>query len=328
MIDTGGRIITFYSYKGGVGRTLALANVAWILASNGRRVLVIDWDLEAPGLQRFFRPFLDESAAASPGLIDLLHEQNLLSANASLYPDASGSTPTSVDILPYLQSVAWSFPQPGYLDLMTAGRQDPSYSVRVSTFDWETFYSKLGGAAFFDGLRARLREDYDYVLIDSRTGLGDTAGICTVKLPDQLVVCFTMNRQSIDGGAATARGVLDQRQGQPIRILPVPMRLERGEQTLLNQAFAVVEQTFDPMMTDLDAAERQRYWQEVAFFYSPYYSYGELLAVFGDAHRQSDSMLASAERLTAHLSGGEVTAAAPISEDQRRDVLARYSRSS
>jgi MinD-like ATPase involved in chromosome partitioning or flagellar assembly len=43
-----GKIVTFYSYKGGTGRSMALANVAWILANGGNRVLTIDWDLEAP----------------------------------------------------------------------------------------------------------------------------------------------------------------------------------------------------------------------------------------------------------------------------------------
>jgi Mrp family chromosome partitioning ATPase len=52
------RVVTFYSYKGGTGRSMALANVAWILASAGNRVLAIDWDLEAPGLHRYFHPFL------------------------------------------------------------------------------------------------------------------------------------------------------------------------------------------------------------------------------------------------------------------------------
>lgn len=56
-----GSVITFYSYKGGTGRTMALANVAWILAANGHRVLAVDWDLEAPGLHRFFHPFLRPS---------------------------------------------------------------------------------------------------------------------------------------------------------------------------------------------------------------------------------------------------------------------------
>jgi MinD-like ATPase involved in chromosome partitioning or flagellar assembly len=43
-----GKIITFYSYKGGARRTMALANVAWILASNGPKVLMADWDLDSP----------------------------------------------------------------------------------------------------------------------------------------------------------------------------------------------------------------------------------------------------------------------------------------
>src|SRR6185369_5293034 len=66
-----GRILTFYSYKGGTGRSMHLANVAWILASNGKRVLIVDWDLEAPGLHRYFHPFLlDKELTATDGLID------------------------------------------------------------------------------------------------------------------------------------------------------------------------------------------------------------------------------------------------------------------
>src|SRR4051794_40512476 len=71
--DEGGQIVTFYSYKGGTGRSMLLANVAWILASNGLRVLVVDWDLEAPGLHRYFHPFLlDKDLSSSEGLIDFV----------------------------------------------------------------------------------------------------------------------------------------------------------------------------------------------------------------------------------------------------------------
>lgn len=70
-----GQIITFYSYKGGTGRTMTLANVAWILASNGKRVLSVDWDLESPGLHKFFHPFLDESTiTATPGVIEIIND--------------------------------------------------------------------------------------------------------------------------------------------------------------------------------------------------------------------------------------------------------------
>jgi cellulose biosynthesis protein BcsQ len=47
-------IFTFYSYKGGVGRSMALLNVAYALAGKGRHVLMVDMDLEAPGLSGFF----------------------------------------------------------------------------------------------------------------------------------------------------------------------------------------------------------------------------------------------------------------------------------
>src|SRR5258706_3319360 len=67
------KIITFYSYKGGTGRSMTLANVAWILACAGNKVLTIDWDLEAPGLHRYFYPFLiDKELTASDGLIDFV----------------------------------------------------------------------------------------------------------------------------------------------------------------------------------------------------------------------------------------------------------------
>lgn len=48
------RFVTFYSYKGGVGRTMTLANVAaWLVNEAHKRVLLIDFDLEAPGLSYY-----------------------------------------------------------------------------------------------------------------------------------------------------------------------------------------------------------------------------------------------------------------------------------
>jgi cellulose biosynthesis protein BcsQ len=46
-------IVTFYSFKGGVGRTMSLVNVGVALAAKGRRVLLVDFDLEAPGIPTF-----------------------------------------------------------------------------------------------------------------------------------------------------------------------------------------------------------------------------------------------------------------------------------
>ena len=68
-----GRVVTFYSYKGGVGRTFALANVAALLGRWGRKVLCIDWDLEAPGLDAFFG--VHGASPDRPGLLEWVQAQ-------------------------------------------------------------------------------------------------------------------------------------------------------------------------------------------------------------------------------------------------------------
>src|ERR1041385_6575180 len=70
-----GQILTFYSYKGGVGRSMGLANVATLLAKWKRKVLVVDWDLEAPGIESYFEKQTDLATLRqqTPGVVDLIH---------------------------------------------------------------------------------------------------------------------------------------------------------------------------------------------------------------------------------------------------------------
>src|SRR5713226_7689414 len=67
-------IYTFYSFKGGVGRSMAMANVAEWFYQQGLRVVIIDWDLEAPGLENFFysTDAEIEGVRSKLGLIDML----------------------------------------------------------------------------------------------------------------------------------------------------------------------------------------------------------------------------------------------------------------
>ena len=69
------RTITFYSYKGGTGRTLALANVARQLARFGQKVVAVDFDLEAPGLHyKFAVGSPPEPPEIERGVVDYIHE--------------------------------------------------------------------------------------------------------------------------------------------------------------------------------------------------------------------------------------------------------------
>jgi tetratricopeptide (TPR) repeat protein len=322
-----GKIVTFYSYKGGTGRTMALANVAWILASNGLKVLVVDWDLDSPGLHNYFRPFLDEEKiAATPGVIDMITAY----AWAAATPAEDWPVDWHVEyaqILPHAISLNWTgFSGDGTLDFVSAGKQNRDYSSSVSSVDWDNFYDRLGGGRFFDALRADMLKQYDYVLIDSRTGLSDIADICTVHLPDILVDCFTLNNQSIEGAAAVARNVDRRYHYRNIRILPVPMRIEEAEREKLDMGRSLARTRFEHFPIGLNEDETDAYWASVEIPYRPYYAYEESLAVFGDAPGSPLSLLAAYERLTAAITENRIRKLPPMDESIRlrnRDKFAR-----
>ncbi|RJL32498.1 FxSxx-COOH system tetratricopeptide repeat protein [Bailinhaonella thermotolerans] len=311
-----GRIITFYSFKGGTGRTMALANIAWILASNGRRVLVVDWDLESPGLHKFFRPFLDgEVIAGTPGVIELIQEYAWAAPQDKPRPPDWYRDYAQVER--HVVSIEWShFPPGGALDFLSAGRQNRDYSSLVSTFDWDNFY-RLGGGKFFDALKDDMRRTYDYVLIDSRTGLSDIADICTVHFPDTLVTCFTLSDQSIEGAAGIAGQIADRFQERGIRILPVPMRVDDAEKEKLDAGRAFARGQFERFPAGMSREEANTYWGAVEIPYKPFYAYEETLATFGDVSGSPSSLLSAYERLTTVITEGAITSMPPLSEDLR-----------
>jgi TIR domain-containing protein/pYEATS domain-containing protein involved in immunity/CobQ/CobB/MinD/ParA family nucleotide binding protein len=329
-----GRIITFYSYKGGTGRSMAVANVAWILAMHGKRVVVIDWDFEAPGLHRYYWPFLpDPEMTETPGLIDFfVHfgEAARLEARRAM----TGSEPKvpwyaeRADLTRYSTPLDYEFPGEGTLDFVGAGQQGPTYGVRVNTFQWGDFYQQFGGGVFLEAVKARLREDYNFILIDSRTGLSDTSGICSVQMPDELVVCFTLNRQSIHGAAATAASADVQRRRadgtQGLKIWPVPTRVELHEKDRLEAARLLAREKFAPFLWHIPVAERPDYWGSSEMLYFPYYAYEEILATIADAPHDSSSLLASMLQLAGRLTAGEVRSLPSLDRQTRAQLLARY----
>jgi CO dehydrogenase nickel-insertion accessory protein CooC1/tetratricopeptide (TPR) repeat protein len=324
--ETPGRIITFYSYKGGTGRTMAVANTAWIMASNGFRVLVVDWDLESPGLHRYLHPLLvDKRLQYSSGVIDMIRDFAAATMERGADPEDRGWFDRHAEVQQYAVAVEWPFAGGGRIDFLPAGRQVSSYSTAVSTFDWPSFYDNIGGGVFLNALRENMRREYDYVLIDSRTGLSDIAGICTVRMPDVVVDCFTMSTQSIDGAAAVAKSIRSQRPA--VRIFPVPMKVEDGEQVKLEAGRDHARATFAQFLSEFGQAEADAYWGNVEIPYKPFYAYEEILAPFGDRSRQENTLLAAFERLTGVLTGGAATELRPpFEEPERRRWLAEFER--
>jgi len=341
--ERNGKIVTFYSYKGGTGRSMLLANVAWILASHRKRVLMVDWDLEAPGLHRYFHPFIgDKYLASSLGLVDwVLDYQRAVSAvdlEAKEVP--AELLERHADLSPYFISIDSSDLVKGTLGalhLLPAGRQDAGYPGRFSDLDFRGLYSGLDGFRLFELVKAKMKAQYDYVLIDSRTGVGDTSSICTLQMPDAVVVCFTLNSQSTLGASSIARAVFadrklsaaaDPKSGQAeLTILPVPTRIERSEKQKLEQARRKAYQAFDGFPTGLVGRDLERYWRSVEVPYEAYYAYEEVLAVLADQPGDITSVLASAERLTRYVAGPEHQELVRMPEERRLLALAKYSES-
>jgi tetratricopeptide (TPR) repeat protein len=314
---------------------MALANTAWILAANGARVLAVDWDLEAPGLHRFFHPFLDPSTLEdTPGVIDMISEYSWAATSGNHRSGAwhrpyAHAARHAVSLDP--KALGLSFSDGGSLDFLSAGQQNRAYSATVSSFEWDNFYDRLGGGIFLDALREDMKASYDYVLIDSRTGLSDNADICTIQMPDVLVDCFTLSDQALDGGAAVARTIETDYRDRGIRVLPVLMRVDEGEKEKADAGRALARLKFDglPKGKDgepLDPAQLNEYWGAVEIPYRPYYAYEELLAAIGDQSGVSSSLLSAFERLTEVISDGEVTRLPPIPEPVRQRCLAAYTR--
>ena len=322
-----GEIVTFYSYKGGSGRSMAVANIAWILASNGLKVMVIDWDLEAPGLHRYFRPFLgDPDLVSSPGLIDFFIEYAL----KAVTPPRKGADTRGdwvaayTDLLPYTYSLEWSFPGEGVIDFVPAGKQDAGYPRNVNSFNWENLYQVLGGYAFIDRVRHRIRDSYDYVLIDSRTGVSDTSGICTIQMPDVLVMCFILNNQSIEGASMVARAVTEKRRdgsgSHALRILPVAMRTRQTEEERLRNRERYARAYFQPFVAGI-----KDYWAAAEVPDVDYYAYEEVLAAFKDEPGNPRTVLAALERVTGLIAGDRFSRLVPPNEYDRSRVLDAFS---
>ena len=203
-------VATFYSYKGGVGRTSALVNVAVRLAHRGKRVFILDFDLEAPGVDAY-------------GLCNGEEPRNGLVEYISAFMH-TGEVPPLTDFV-----LEASLPATvGKLFVMPAGKKDEEYQSALSRLNWKVLYREKKGYFLMENLKSAIREQFrpDYLLVDSRTGLTDISGICTLQLPDLVVLLFSLNQQNIAGISPILRTIRANRINRNIATLlvasPVP----------------------------------------------------------------------------------------------------------
>ena len=247
-------VFTFYSFKGGVGRSMAMATVGYLLAQRGLKVLVMDFDLEAPGLERYFfdEPTQLAEVRSNPGLIDLVRDyKRALTSEAEFQRAAFKNWPA------YVVEAIPQMPGGGSVELMTSGQRYPEaryndYALAVRAFDWQDFFHNWKGDRFFEWLRRELSapgRGYDAVLVDSRTGVTEMGGVCAYQLADVAVLLCAPNYQNVDGTRAVVTdfrsdAVVAVRRGQPLEILVVPARVEQSDPVKRDRFFDDFERVF------------------------------------------------------------------------------------
>lgn len=267
-----GTVYTFYSFKGGVGRTMALANVAVLLAKWGYSVLAVDWDLEAPGLEQFFRklrPDIQMLRAKTPGIVDLVR---------------ASTNGTGLNWRDCLLNIDFNGGQ-GRLSVLSAGRNDEAYTAKLQSLNFPELFDNHGLGSYIERLRNEWTAEFDFVLIDSRTGVTDIGGICTVHLADILVLLFTANDSSSEGALDIVERARKAQQHLPLdrrRLLAVPVpardesRTEYERATQWKNRFAerfgeLYRDWLPSGKTPHDAIDLLR------IPYVPYWSFGEQL---------------------------------------------------
>jgi uncharacterized protein YjbI with pentapeptide repeats/cellulose biosynthesis protein BcsQ len=282
-----GKVFTFYSYKGGTGRSMALANVATALAEAGKKVLVIDWDLEAPGLPRYLESgsSLDVVVprADRPGLVDLV------------CAFSEGRQMNWRDCVTTLRPAQGSFS----IDLIAAGNEAREYYEQMQSLDWPRLFStELNFGRFLEEMRESWKGAYDFVLIDSRTGVTDIGGICTIHLPDVLITLIAPNDQSIDGTANILKKVRANHQKLPFdreRLLVIPIMARddgRAERELSLEWRRKIAIRFDEFFKDWipNSVDSLEVLGRMKLPYVSFWSYGERLAVASKGRKDPDGL--------------------------------------
>jgi hypothetical protein len=178
-------ILVFYSFKGGVGRSTALAAFAIQRARMGERVVVIDFDLDAPGAGVLLAA--DERGTTAPGgVLDYMLERPYGKVTLDDYlhfcrrETVTGST--------------------GEIIVFPAAQVDDSYLSKLSRMDFE-LPTEAGEKHPLVMLLEQIRVELtpSWILINSRAGLSDPAGFLLGGLAHMYVVFGTTSEQSWQG---------------------------------------------------------------------------------------------------------------------------------
>lgn len=297
-------IISFYSYKGGVGRSQLCANIAaYLCYVKKKKILLWDWDFEAPGLHYFFGK--SNKDINVPGTIEMLetYVRLMRTKDTVFLKDLEFIDRMSIINLikaPEGDTDPNAVEEYGEIDLLPGGNYEDDFSYRVNNFNWFEFYNLLDGVNYIEELKKWIKTSaYDYILIDSRTGINDYSGICNVQLPDINVFVIAANNQNFDGNERIIRRIIESdyiKEGfRKPYIFPILSRLDKNHPNFENWVEQFSER-FNFLLENIDTTieESLRKYIFKDFFldktfleYTPSFSAGENLLINSPSQKTS-----------------------------------------
>ena len=179
-------IVSFFSFKGGAGRTSTLVATALTLARNGHRVAIVDLDLEAPGLATIFSP----DDFNNLGVIDYLLEKKIQENDWKL----------RTHLIPINKQTLLG-DQGEIIQLLPAGTIDGNYLEKLARLDFQNLVDGELQSIMVDMLKELNNEakPLDFILMDARAGFHDIGGLAITALSHAAVIFGTQSRQSWAG---------------------------------------------------------------------------------------------------------------------------------
>lgn len=184
-------VLTFFSCKGGVGRSTALAIVASDLSERGKNVMIVDLDLEAPGIGSIL---LGPDDLPELGVLDYLIESRMDGLSDSDLETCLAPSPLTagrglIEIMPALGSRGHANPAEvlpklgrAYLDRFDEDGNPISYLSQV-----RELIAKLDA-----------RGKSDVILVDARAGLSEASAPAVIGLGGDVLLFGVSTPQTIE----------------------------------------------------------------------------------------------------------------------------------
>lgn len=184
-------MLTFFSCKGGVGRSTALTIAAADLSARGRNVMIVDFDLEAPGVGSIL---LDDDAQPEHGVLDFLIENRMTAASDGFLESCIAASPITggrglVEVMPALGKNGRLHPSNAIPKLGRAYLSKPSNDGSPISFlnQWRDLIARLAA-----------RGKSDVILIDARAGLSESTAPAIIGTGSDVLMFGVDTPQTID----------------------------------------------------------------------------------------------------------------------------------